>query len=82
MFGVAQYSPASEAVKPYRPYPIFTDAESRIKRMNNGGGSLNSYWLASPNKSDNTSFSYVTSTGMGGSMVANASPGVCFGFAV
>lgn len=82
MFGVAKYSPEAEAVKPYRPYPIFTDDESRIKRMNNGGGGKGEYWLASPLKSDASSFCYIMSNGKGSNAGAAASNGVCFGFAV
>lgn len=82
MFGVAQYGPASEAVKPYRPYPIFTDDASRIKRMNNGRGGQGEYWLASTLKSDASGFCYIMSNGKGSNAGAAASNGVCFGFAV
>ena len=82
MFGVAQYGPANEAVKPYRPYPIFTDDESRIKRINNGGGGQRDYWLASPAKSNASGFCIVMSNGKETYAGAEGSYGVCFGFAV
>ena len=33
------------------PYPIFTNATSRIKRLSNGDGSVEDYWLRTPNTS-------------------------------
>lgn len=84
MFGESSYSPAAERTTGNaRQYPIFTDNASRIKKMNNGGGSAQWYWLASPYASNSTAFCTVNS---GGSSSANSnaggSDGVCFGLCV
>lgn len=83
MFGESNYSPATERTTGNaRQYPIFTDNASRIKKMNNGGGSAQWYWLASPHASDSAAFCLVA--GDGGSSIAAASyrAGVCFGLCV
>lgn len=84
MFGESSYSPATERTTGNaRQYPIFTDNASRIKKMNNGGGSAQWYWLASPGAADATHFCGVygggsSSAGYG----ASNSFGVCFGLCV
>lgn len=83
MFGESSYSPATERTTGNaRQYPIFTDNASRIKKMNNGGGSAQWYWLASPHAAYATYFCNVDSGG--GSYYGNASgsSGVCFGLCV
>ena len=85
MFGESSYSSATERTTGNaRQYPIFTDNASRIKKMNNGGGSAQWYWLASPYASDSDGFCYVysggSSSGNGGD--ASNSGGVCFGLCV
>ena len=84
MFGESNYSPATEhTTGNARQYPIFTDNASRIKKMNNGGGSAQWYWLASPRASDSTSFCSVYSDGSSNySYAASSSYGVCFGLCV
>lgn len=83
MFGGSNYSPATERTTGNaRQYPIFTDNASRIKKMNNGGGSAQWYWLASPNATSATGFCYVSSDGSSFSSGASISGGVCFGLCV
>lgn len=83
MFGESSYSPATERTTGNaRQYPIFTDNASRIKKMNNGGGSAQWYWLASPYAADATYFCDVRSDGSSTDYAASASYGVCFGLCV
>lgn len=83
MFGESSYSPATERTTGNaRQYPIFTDNASRIKKMNNGAGSAQWYWLASPNASVATSFCIVFSGGGSNYSGASSSYGVCFGLCV
>jgi hypothetical protein len=83
MFGESSYSPATERTTGNaRQYPIFTDNASRIKKMNNGGGSAQWYWLASPYASDSATFCGVSSDGSSGAYFASSSGGVCFGLCV
>ena len=83
MFGTTTYAPATEhTTGNARKYPIFTDNASRIKRMNNGSGSVQWYWEASPYASNATNFCAVSSGGSAGNADANDTYGVCFGLAV
>lgn len=83
MFGESSYSPATERTTGNaRQYPIFTDNASRIKKMNNGGGSAQWYWLASPYASSSTHFCDVYSDGSSDTTNASYSYGVCFGLCV
>ena len=83
MFGESSYSPATERTTGNaRQYPIFTDNASRIKKMNNGGGSAQWYWLASPSASDSANFCRVGSDGGSYYHIASDSFGVCFGLCV
>ena len=81
MFGESIYSPATERTTGNaRQYPIFTDNASRIKKMNNGGGSAQWYWLASPDATNATNFCNVNSDGSSNNNNnASNSNGVCFG---
>lgn len=83
MFGESSYSPATEhTTGNARQYPIFTDNASRIKKMNNGGGSAQWYWLASPNATNSASFCRVNDDGSSNSGRASNGYGVCFGLCV
>ena len=84
MFGTTTYSPSTEhSTGNARKYPIFTNNNSRIKKMNNGAGSANYYWESSPNAGNTTYFCYVLSDGSGGgNHAASNTNGVCFGLAV
>ena len=53
-----------------------------IKKLSNGGGSANIWWLRSPYVSSSTSFRYISSTGVVGINGANFTYGVSFGFCV
>lgn len=83
MFGTTTYAPATEhTTGNARKYPIFTDNASRIKRLNNGSGSAQWYWEASPIASYTAYFCRVDSDGS--ASLGNASPagGVCFGLCI
>lgn len=84
MFGESNYSPATERTTGNaRQYPIFTDNASRIKKMNNGDGSAQWYWLASPDATAATGFCSVRGDGSSsGDFSASDSDGVCFGLCV
>lgn len=82
-FGESSYSPATERTTGNaRQYPIFTGNASRIKKMNNGGGSAQWYWLASPRATYVTTFCSVSSDGSSDYTGASSSTGVCFGLCV
>lgn len=83
MFGESSYSTATERTTGNaRQYPIFTNNASRIKKMNNGGGSAQWYWLASPSASTSTNFCLVYSDGSSNYVYASGGIGVCFGLCV
>lgn len=83
LFGKTSYSPATERTTGNaRKYPIFTDNASRVKRMNNGSGSANYYWEASPDVSSRADFCIVHSDGNATFYAAHGSSGVCFGLCV
>lgn len=84
MFGESNYSPATERTTGNaRQYPIFTDNASRIKKMNNGDGSTQWYWLASPLATYATGFCIVNGDGSSSyDRSASYSSGVCFGLCV
>lgn len=78
-FGTTTYSVAGEGAV----YPIFTDNNSRIKRLANGTGSASLWWERSPSANHPASFCIVYGTG--GSYnysYADISRGVCFGFCI
>ena len=85
MFGTTTHSPSTEhSTGNARKYPIFTDNNSRIKKMNNGTGSAQWYWEASPHASDTTGFCLVLSDGSASADFTGAyyAFGVFFGLAV
>lgn len=64
-------------------YPVFTSDSKRIKRLSNGLGSADYWWLRSPTLGGTTSFCRVDSTGSVNSYnFASRKHGVCFGFCV
>lgn len=64
-------------------YPLFTSNGSRIKKLANGTGSENIWWLRSPYKEFARSFKIVTSGGVSYDYKdANNSFGVAFGFCI
>ena len=86
MFGTTTYSPATEhSTGNARKYPIFTNNNSRIKKMNNGAGSAQRYWEASPDAGFAQAFCHVRRDGDAGADfdgVARGAHGVFFGLAV
>lgn len=80
IFGATTYSVAGE--KPTDKsicYPAFTDATSRIKKVN---GSATSWWERSPDASNSTRFCNVGSTGTAYRANASNSLGVAVGFCI
>ena len=65
------------------PYPIFTNATSRIKRLSNGDGSVEDYWLRTPNTSYTNRWMYISTGGnYTTSIDLSVSKGICFGFCI
>ena len=62
------------------PYQIFTNYQSRIKRLSNGSGATSQYWTRSPQTSTSTLFINVRTDGTMGSSGSDNLYGVCFGF--
>ena len=54
----------------------------RIKKLNNGTGSANIYWLRSPYTSNSTYFRYISSDGNVNYYYASNSRGLCFCFCI
>lgn len=63
-------------------YPLFVDNASRIKKLSNGAGSANYWWLRSPFTGYATHFRSVTSGGSSYTTGAGDSYGVCLGLCV
>ena len=83
MFGTTTYSPATEhGTGNARKYPIFTDNTSRVKKLNNGSGSANWYWEASPLARGAVVFCIVGSNGGASNHLASYARGVCFGLSI
>ena len=61
-------------------FPIFSDNNSRIKKMNNGSGSEQWWWTRSPRYYDGNDFCFFHYDGYSGSSSAGDSGGVCFCF--
>ena len=59
-----------------------TVAADRIKKLSNGGGSANNWWLRAPSVSNTTAFRYIYSTGSVNSNGASVTYGVSFGFCI
>lgn len=66
-----------------KPYPIFTDDNSRIKEACNGTAGADYWWLRSPRVGSDTDYYYVDESGQcAWGLASNASLGICFGFCV
>ena len=76
--GLSSYSVGNEGTQ----YPIFTDNNSRIKKLSNGSGSAYYWWLRSPYSGNSYSFCLVRSGGSANYNLASYRYGVCFGFCV
>lgn len=79
--GLTTYSNSTEK-NALSTYPIFTDNNSRIKKLNNGLDSPDWWWLRSPFSSRSDFFCNVYSDGSAGGGNASYSIGVVFGFCV
>lgn len=74
----AGYSAESDGTITY-----FTTDTSRIKKLDNGAGAAQIWWLRSPSTSGSNSFIYVFTSGtVNGIGNAGNSYGVCFGFCI
>ena len=83
MFGRTAFSPSTEhSTGNARKYPIFTDNASRIKKLNNGSGSADWYWEASPSAGSVAGFCGVGSNGGASGYSASDARGVCFGLCI
>lgn len=83
LFGSSSFGPTTEqSTGNARKYPIFTDKNSRIKRMNNGSGNANYYWAASPNRDNANNFVIVNTDGTINNGSAANLYGVAFGLCV
>ena len=83
MFGKNYKPDQSETEKNQKKFPIFTNDNSRIKKMNNGSGDAYQWWLRSPIYGNNYScFCDVTSYGTHDYTGASYGYGVCFCFNV
>lgn len=60
----------------------FTSNTSRIKKLNNGKGNANIWWVRSPNIASSYYFNNVITTGENYANYASYSSGVCFGFCI
>lgn len=63
-------------------YPLFVDNASRIKKLSNGAGAANYYWLRSPSLGNTANFRRVSTDGTSYGNAASDSNGVCLGFCV
>lgn len=63
-------------------YPVFTNDSSRIKKLSNGTGSADSWWLRSPSTGSTNGFPCVSGYGRVYSDDASYTYGVAFGFCV
>ena len=77
IFGGTTYAVPGEG----KQYPIFTDAESRKKKLS-GQTSATYWWERSPYASSATSFCHVSSGGTPSYNSASYTCGVAFGFCV
>ena len=64
-----------------KAFPIFTDNNSRIKKLSNGSGDAGAWWTRSPNCYNSHDFCYVYNAGHSNNY-ASYSSGVCFCFCV
>lgn len=76
------YASEGEQYEYWKTVKDGTVAADRVKKLSNGGGSANIWWLRSPYVSGSGGFRYVTSTGGVNGITANGTYGVSFGFCV
>lgn len=78
VYGVNTYSTGDEGMQ----YPYFATSGNRIKKLSNGTGAANYWWLRSPCVRDISSFCFVDVDGSTGYNAAAILRGVCFGFCI
>lgn len=82
VFGTRSYSVAGEGTQYAYYRDIANTAAKRVKKLSNGTGSANYWWLRSPNASSSTNFRGVNNYGYADGSTASYSSGVAFGFCV
>ena len=82
VFGPSDWSSQSVTESGQKQFPIFTDNNSRVKKMNNGSGDANWWWTRSPYCNNDGYFCGVTSDGSYDYNNASHYYGVCFCFNV
>ncbi len=65
-----------------KKFPVFTDDNSRVKKLSNGSGDTYPWWTRSPVCNDTYRFYTVNRDGSTGSELANDVYGICFCFNV
>lgn len=78
----AGYADEGEQYEYWKTVKDGTVAADRVKKLSNGGGSANNWWLRSLYVSSSKSFRYIRSTGDVSYNPANITYGVSFGFCV
>ena len=76
------YASEGEQYEYWKTVKDGTVAADRVKKLSNGGGSANNWWLRSPSVGTSYTFRYITSTGVVSYNSANGTYGVSFGFCV
>ena len=82
VFGSKSYSVTGEGTQYAYYRDIANTASARIKKLSNGSGSANNWWLRSPYVSNSTYFCGVNTSGIADNYNASNSNGVAFGFCV
>ena len=81
LFGSSYWSDQSDTESNQKQFSIFTDNNSRIKKMNNGSGDAYHWWLRSPYYNSEY-FCYVNSDGWNSGYYPSNRLSVCFCFCV
>ena len=82
IFGPSVWISQSKTESNQKQFPIFTDNNSRIKKMNNGSGDASMWWTRSPSYNDTNCFCNVNTDGSDNYYSVIGSYGVCFCFNV
>lgn len=78
----AGYADEGEQYEYWKTVKDGTVAADRVKKLSNGGGSANGWWLRSPSVSGSYNFRCIYSTGNVTGISANITYGVCFAFCI
>ena len=81
IFGVKTYSRQEEYDAAFQYQGFASGVCSKVKCLNNGAGSADSWWEVSPRSGTADYFSYVSNVGGAGAYFATNVFGLCFGFA-